>query len=163
MEAVDRCCSTGSSSSPHIHTASLSVSVSVCAPASPPCIRLQQYARDARKEYAELGSKDLSELKSFVKGLPKLLLLDRLSDLAVPVAEVVKQQVGLGGCEGGWVGGWLWVGAAWMSCGVCHFLAPHACADVSCAPLPALLPARCATTTAAAAAAPAVLPRPVEG
>lgn len=56
-------------------------------------IRLQQYARDARKEYAELGSKDLSELKSFVKGLPKLLLLDRLSDLAVPVAEVVKQQV----------------------------------------------------------------------
>lgn len=55
--------------------------------------RLQQYARDARKEYAELGSKDLSELKSFVKGLPKLLLLDRLSDLAVPVAEVVKQQV----------------------------------------------------------------------
>lgn len=56
--------------------------------------RLQQYARDARKEYAELGSKDLSELKSFVKGLPKLLLLDRLSDLAVPVAEVVKQQVG---------------------------------------------------------------------
>lgn len=54
--------------------------------------RLQQYARDARKEYAELGSKDLSELKSFVKGLPKLLLLDRLSDLAVPVAEVVKQQ-----------------------------------------------------------------------
>lgn len=56
--------------------------------------RLQSYARDARKEYAELGSKDLSELKSFVKGLPKLLLLDRLSDLAVPVAEVVKQQVG---------------------------------------------------------------------
>jgi hypothetical protein len=29
-----------------------------------------------------------------VKGLPKLLLLDRLSDLAVPVAEVVKEQVG---------------------------------------------------------------------
>jgi hypothetical protein len=57
--------------------------------------RLQQYARDARKEYAELGSKDLSELKSFVKGLPKLLLLDRLSDLAVPVAEVVKEQVRL--------------------------------------------------------------------
>jgi hypothetical protein len=56
--------------------------------------RLQAYARDARKEYTELGSKDLSELKSFVKGLPKLLLLDRLSDLAVPVAEVVKQQVG---------------------------------------------------------------------
>eukprot|EP00879_Flechtneria_rotunda_P011579 GHRR01012094.1.p1 GENE.GHRR01012094.1~~GHRR01012094.1.p1 ORF type:complete len:596 (+),score=199.38 GHRR01012094.1:4052-5839(+) len=54
--------------------------------------RLQQYARDARKEYAELGSKDLSELKTFVKGLPKLLLLDRLSDLAVPVAEVVKEQ-----------------------------------------------------------------------
>ncbi|WIA30196.1 hypothetical protein OEZ86_000288 [Tetradesmus obliquus] len=54
--------------------------------------RLQQYARDARKEYAELGSKDLSGLKSFVKGLPKLLLLDRLSDLAVPVAEVVKEQ-----------------------------------------------------------------------
>jgi hypothetical protein len=57
--------------------------------------RLQQYARDARKEYAELGSKDLSELKSFVKGLPKLLLLDRLSDLAVPVAEIVKEQVRL--------------------------------------------------------------------
>ena len=55
--------------------------------------RLQTYARDARKEYAELGSKDLSGLKSFVKGLPKLLLLDRLSDLAVPVAEVVKKQV----------------------------------------------------------------------
>lgn len=55
--------------------------------------RLQQYARDARKEYTELSSKDLSELKTFVKGLPKLLLLDRLSDLAVPVAEVVKQQV----------------------------------------------------------------------
>lgn len=55
--------------------------------------RLQQYARDARKEYTELSSKDLSELKSFVKGLPKLLLLDRLSDLAVPVAEVVKEQV----------------------------------------------------------------------
>eukprot|EP00878_Enallax_costatus_P006042 GHUV01006338.1.p1 GENE.GHUV01006338.1~~GHUV01006338.1.p1 ORF type:complete len:699 (+),score=233.80 GHUV01006338.1:290-2386(+) len=54
--------------------------------------RLQQYARDARKEYTELGSKDLSELKTFVKGLPKLLLLDRLSDLAVPVAEVVKEQ-----------------------------------------------------------------------
>jgi hypothetical protein len=30
-----------------------------------------------------------------VKGLPKLLLLDRLSDLAVPVAEVVKEQVRL--------------------------------------------------------------------
>lgn len=56
-------------------------------------LRLQQYARDARKEYTELGSKDLSELKNFVKGLPKLLLLDRLSDLAVPVAEVVKEQV----------------------------------------------------------------------
>lgn len=64
-------------------------------PPNPPHPRLQQYARDARKEYAELGSKDLSELKSFVKGLPKVLLLDRLSDLAVPVAEVVKQQVGL--------------------------------------------------------------------
>lgn len=56
--------------------------------------RLQAYARDARREYAELGSKDLSELKSFVKGLPKLLLLDRLSDLAAPVADVVKEQVG---------------------------------------------------------------------
>eukprot|EP00877_Chromochloris_zofingiensis_P013688 jgi/Chrzof1/8573/Cz03g16010.t1 len=54
--------------------------------------RLQQYARDARKEYTELGTKDLSELKTFVKGLPKLLLLDRLSDIASPVAEVVKQQ-----------------------------------------------------------------------
>jgi hypothetical protein len=87
---------------------------------------LQQYARDARKEYAELGSKDLSELKSFVKGLPKLLLLDRLSDLAVPVAEVVKQQVGgdtpaarrLGKTSGLWLGfkshviSWMWVLAA---------------------------------------------------
>jgi hypothetical protein len=74
-----------------------------CPPSTP---RLQQYARDARKEYAELGSKDLSELKSFVKGLPKVLLLDRLSDLAVPVAEVVKQQVGAGlaAANGGW--GW---------------------------------------------------------
>ena len=62
-------------------------------PPSAYCSRLQQYARDARKEYTELGSKDLSELKTFVKGLPKLLLLDRLSDLAVPVAEVVKEQV----------------------------------------------------------------------
>lgn len=53
---------------------------------------MQQYARDARKEYTELGTKDLSELKTFVKGLPKLLLLDRLSDIASPVAEVVKQQ-----------------------------------------------------------------------
>ncbi|KAF8069504.1 VPS33 [Scenedesmus sp. PABB004] len=54
--------------------------------------RLQAYARDARREYAELGSKDLSGLKTFVKGLPKLLLLDRLSDLAAPVAAVVKEQ-----------------------------------------------------------------------
>ena len=51
--------------------------------------RLQQYARDARREYAELGSKDLSELKNFVKGLPKLLMLDRLTDIATPVAEQV--------------------------------------------------------------------------
>eukprot|EP00775_Hariotina_reticulata_P010895 gene10895-11049_t len=58
-----------------------------------PHMRLQQYARDARKEYAELGNKDLTGLKTFVKGLPKLLLLDRLSDLAAPVAEVVKEQV----------------------------------------------------------------------
>jgi hypothetical protein len=40
-------------------------------------IRLQQYAREARKEYSDLGTKDLSQLKTFVKGLPKLLLLDR--------------------------------------------------------------------------------------
>lgn len=33
--------------------------------------------QDARREYSELGSKDLSELKSFVKGLPKLNMLDR--------------------------------------------------------------------------------------
>lgn len=51
--------------------------------------RLQHYARDARREYTELGSKDLSELKSFVKGLPKLMMLDRLSDIATPVAEQV--------------------------------------------------------------------------
>lgn len=56
---------------------------------------MQQYAREARKEYAELGSKDLTGLKTFVKGLPKLLLLDTLSDLAAPVAEVVKEQVGI--------------------------------------------------------------------
>jgi len=49
---------------------------------------LTQYAREARRDYGELGSKDLTELKSFVKGLPRLLLLDRLSDLLVPVAEV---------------------------------------------------------------------------
>lgn len=53
--------------------------------------RLTRYARDARRDYGELGSKGLSELKTFVKGLPGLLLLDRLSDLLVPVAEVVKQ------------------------------------------------------------------------
>ncbi|GAX79670.1 hypothetical protein CEUSTIGMA_g7111.t1 [Chlamydomonas eustigma] len=53
--------------------------------------RLQFYARDARREYAELGSKDLSELKTFVKGLPKVLMLDRLTDIATPVAEEVKQ------------------------------------------------------------------------
>jgi vacuolar protein sorting-associated protein 33A len=57
--------------------------------------RLQSYARDARREYAQLGSRDLSGLASFVKGLPQLLLLDRLSDLAVPVAAVVRQQVGV--------------------------------------------------------------------
>jgi hypothetical protein len=56
---------------------------------------LQQYAREARKEYTELGNKDLTGLKTFVKGLPKLLLLDTLSDLAAPVAEVVKEQVGM--------------------------------------------------------------------
>jgi hypothetical protein len=51
--------------------------------------RLQFYARDARREYAELGSKDLSDLKTFVKGLPKVLMLDRLTDIATPVAEQV--------------------------------------------------------------------------
>lgn len=29
--------------------------------------RLQAYAKEARREYSELGSKDISELKSFVK------------------------------------------------------------------------------------------------
>jgi hypothetical protein len=53
--------------------------------------RLTRYAREARNDYGQLGSKDLSELKSFVKGLPKLLLLDRLSDLLVPVAEVGRR------------------------------------------------------------------------
>eukprot|EP00798_Chlamydomonas_sp_ICE-L_P015851 gene15851-21978_t len=51
--------------------------------------RLQHYARDARREYTELGNKDLSELKTFVKGLPKLMMLDRLSDIATPVAEQI--------------------------------------------------------------------------
>ncbi|MEW5312696.1 MAG: hypothetical protein WDW38_004311 [Sanguina aurantia] len=55
--------------------------------------RLQAYAKEARREYSELGSKDISELKSFVKGLPKVLLLDRLSDIAAPVAEAVRQQL----------------------------------------------------------------------
>ncbi len=54
--------------------------------------RLQQYARDARKEYTELSQKDLTQLKSFVKGLPKLMMLDRLSDIASPVAEQVGMQ-----------------------------------------------------------------------
>lgn len=31
------------------------------------CCRLQAYAKEARREYSELGSKDISELKSFVK------------------------------------------------------------------------------------------------
>ena len=57
---------------------------------------MQRYARDARREYTELGTKDLSELKSFVKGLPKLLMLDRLTDIATPVAE----QVCVGGADG---------------------------------------------------------------
>lgn len=54
--------------------------------------KLQQYAKEARREYVDLGSKELSELKTFVKGLPKLMMLDRLSDIAVPLAECVKQQ-----------------------------------------------------------------------
>jgi len=41
--------------------------------------RLQQYAREARAEYATLGDKDLGQLKVFVKGLPKLAVLDRLT------------------------------------------------------------------------------------
>jgi hypothetical protein len=41
--------------------------------------RLQQYAREARAEYASLGEKDLLQLKMFVKGLPKLAVLDRLT------------------------------------------------------------------------------------
>lgn len=52
--------------------------------------RLQRYARDARREYTDLGNKDLSELKTFVKGLPKLMMLERLSDVATPVAEQVR-------------------------------------------------------------------------
>jgi hypothetical protein len=64
----------------------------------PTCARLTQYAREARRDYGELGSKDLTELKSFVKGLPKLLLLDRLSDLLVPVAEVGQRKDGVCGC-----------------------------------------------------------------
>ncbi|PNW75167.1 hypothetical protein CHLRE_12g515550v5 [Chlamydomonas reinhardtii] len=56
-------------------------------------MRLGQYVQDARREYSELGSKDLSELKSFVKGLPKLNMLDRLSDVATPPAERVREQL----------------------------------------------------------------------
>ncbi|KAG1659726.1 hypothetical protein FOA52_012266 [Chlamydomonas sp. UWO 241] len=55
--------------------------------------RLQHYARDAHKEYSELKSKDMTELKTFVKGLPKLMMLEKLSDIATPVAEQVKQQL----------------------------------------------------------------------
>ncbi|KAJ9518384.1 hypothetical protein QJQ45_010290 [Haematococcus lacustris] len=55
--------------------------------------RLQAAAREARREYEALNSKDLSQLRSFVKGLPKLLLLDRLSDVAQPCAERVRQQL----------------------------------------------------------------------
>ncbi|GIL47101.1 hypothetical protein Vafri_4014 [Volvox africanus] len=54
--------------------------------------RLQQYAREARREYSELGNKDIRELKNFVRGLPKLTMLDRLSDVATPPADQVKQQ-----------------------------------------------------------------------
>ncbi|KAG2453701.1 hypothetical protein HYH02_001913 [Chlamydomonas schloesseri] len=56
-------------------------------------MRLGQYVQEARREYSELGSKDLSELKSFVKGLPKLNMLDRLSDIATPPAERVREQL----------------------------------------------------------------------
>jgi len=55
--------------------------------------RLQSAARDARKEYSELSSKGLAELKTFVKGLPKLFLLDRLTDIATPIANQVRQQM----------------------------------------------------------------------
>lgn len=55
--------------------------------------KLQTYARDARREYADLGSKDISDLKSYVKGLPKLPLLERLTDIAIPLADQVKQQI----------------------------------------------------------------------
>ena len=55
--------------------------------------KLQNYARDARREYADLGSKDISDLKTYVKGLPKLPLLERLTDIAIPLAERVKQQI----------------------------------------------------------------------
>ncbi|KXZ47472.1 hypothetical protein GPECTOR_35g910 [Gonium pectorale] len=54
---------------------------------------LTQYALEARREYSELGSKDISELKSFVKGLPKLNMLDRLSDVATPPAARAKEQL----------------------------------------------------------------------
>lgn len=60
-----------------------------CPPTPPPeRRRLTQYAREARREYGELATRDLSGLKDFVKGLPLLQLLDRLSDLLGPVAEV---------------------------------------------------------------------------
>uniref|UniRef100_A0A7S0YFR1 Sec1-like protein n=1 Tax=Polytomella parva TaxID=51329 RepID=A0A7S0YFR1_9CHLO len=52
--------------------------------------RLQQYAKEARREYNDLAGKDLSQLKVFVKGLSKLALLDRMSDVAAPVADVVR-------------------------------------------------------------------------
>jgi hypothetical protein len=38
-----------------------------------------------------LGAKDIGELRAFVKGLPRLLLLDRMSDLLAPVAAAVRR------------------------------------------------------------------------
>ncbi len=97
--------------------------------------RLQQHARDARRDYSELGSKDLSELKSYVKGLHRLAGLDRLSDVAVPPAQRVRGGGGGGRGRGvglgrGWVaplfgsvwrdgaaaheGGNVWGGGAWL-------------------------------------------------
>jgi len=52
--------------------------------------RLAQYAREAQREYAGLSSKDISELKTFVKSLPNVMLLDRLSDIASAVTDKVK-------------------------------------------------------------------------
>ncbi|GLC45083.1 hypothetical protein PLESTM_001684800 [Pleodorina starrii] len=55
-------------------------------------MRLQQYALEARREFGDMKNKNFTELKNYVKDVPKVYMLDRLSDIAVPPAEQVKQQ-----------------------------------------------------------------------